>query len=212
MMIHILNYFFFSIMNTNSAALLGFLQSRHCFLCFCDKETLCNVQLNLRNMANLIDTCYHYLDVCIHVVLRSISLPPISKDTLEEKELLWPRMWRLRVIPSGSDVWGRWQEIRIWTRLSVCVGANVYGQECANRSLGMIYDYTQVEKDAGWLATCPPDFVISGVHLFDLWWRKGIWPSHCVADNPPSPPWSSNNSGEKIASQKIQLPAKKMSR
>ena len=48
------------------------------------------------------------------------------------------------------------------------------GQECANRSLGMIYDYTQVEKDAGWLATCPPDFVISGVYLFDLWRRKGV--------------------------------------
>ena len=127
-------------------------------------------------------------------MFRPISLPPISKDTLEEKELLWPRMWRLRVIPSGSDVWGSWQEIRIWTRLSVCVGANIYGQECANRSLGMIYDYTQVEKDAGWLATCPPDFVISGVDLFDLWRRKGSDLPTVWEDNPPSSPWSSNNS------------------
>ena len=185
-MIHILNYFFFSIMNTNSAALLGFSQSRHCFLRFCDKETLCNIQLNLRNMANLIDTCYHYL-MCASMLCWGL-FPfhlHISKDTLEEKELLRSRMWRLRVIPSGSDVGGSWQEIRIWTRLSVCVGANIYGQECANRSLGMIYDYTQVEKDAGWLATCPPDFVISGVvHLFDLWRRKGVWPSHCVGRQP----------------------------
>ena len=75
----------------------------------------------------------------------------------------------------------------------------------------MIYDYTQVEKDAGWLATCPPDFVISGVvHLFELWRRKGdltfpLSGQKHRHDRQIIP-------SEKIASQKIQLPAKKMSR
>ena len=208
MMIHILNYFFFSIMNTNGAALLGFPQSRYCFLRFCDNETLMkllwqNIPLDLGGL----QLEEHGKNLFIIIIILMCEFNP--KTRWRKRSSSGPGCKGSESSPVALMCEGVGRKY-VYGRVCLCVSAQIYTDRNAQIDLWEWYTTTHKWKrmQDGWR---PVLLTLSFPVCTSLTsgGGRGLTFPLCGQthrhDRQIIP-------GEKIASQKIQLPAKKMSR